>query len=92
MAFELLLIDDPPYRAYERHVGPGDEEREVVSRLVDERWVEVINTRLKDIDEMRERKRRLDQRQREKPPPTVKAKGAAAAAAAKAKAKAGEPP
>lgn len=58
LAQELFWEDDPPYAAFMGR-RPADAGRSATSHLCDPRWAEAALSRLKEIDEWNERRRRL---------------------------------
>ena len=58
LAQELLWEDDPPFHAFSGH-RPADPTRAAHSHLCDPRWAEAALSRLKELDEWNERRRRL---------------------------------
>jgi len=72
LAWEMTLMDEPPYDAFARH--GQDQSRAPGTRLIDPRWLEVHLARLRDQDDMKERRRRL-QGHRPPPAPTPHAGG-----------------
>lgn len=59
LAQEMLLIEAPPFGSFERHYAENHDQR-AHTRLFDDRWVEVLHSRLREMDEMNERKKRLE--------------------------------
>ena len=57
LAWEMTLLDDPPCDSFARHVP--DPTRMPFTRLMDPRWLEVHLARLRDQDDLQERRRRL---------------------------------
>ena len=57
-ALDVLLMEAPLFAAFEKHVL--DATAIPHSPLFDEQWWEVLATRLKDLDEFQERKKRLE--------------------------------
>ena len=55
---ELLWEDDPPFHSFSGH-RPSDPGRAAHSHLCDPRWAEAALSRLKELDEWNERRRRL---------------------------------
>ena len=58
LAWETNLIPEPPYQSFERHAL--DSQKLPHSALLDVRMVEVLHQRLRQVDEMVERRRRLE--------------------------------
>jgi hypothetical protein len=63
LAYELSLTSEPPMAAFEAH--KVESSRVPHTQLLDERMIEVAHARLKAIDDLTERRRRLDS---QKPP------------------------
>ena len=57
LAWEFTLLPPPPYESFARH----SQTQHLLphTRLVDPRWLEVAVGRLKELDELRERRKRL---------------------------------
>ena len=55
---ELMWEDDPPFHSFAGH-RPADPGRSARSHLCDPRWAEAALSRLKELDEWNERRRRL---------------------------------
>jgi hypothetical protein len=55
-----LHAEPPPVQSFASHNASSAETPS--TRLLDERWVEVHHQRLKELDDMRERRKRLEQR------------------------------
>ena len=59
MAQELLFEDPPPLSSFEKRPTQARGSEVPHTHLADPRWIEVALARLKDVDEMTERQRRL---------------------------------
>jgi hypothetical protein len=57
MAWQVQLQQDPPYQSFEHHSVDGM--REPYSKLLDERWVEAMRAHVRDVEDMRERMKKL---------------------------------
>lgn len=61
VAWELQLMeDDPPWHSFANRAQVPSTTRLPVSRLIDERWLDAIVNRLKEVDEAIERRRKID--------------------------------
>ena len=61
VAWELQLMeDDPPWHSFANRAQVSSTTRLPVSRLIDERWLDAIVNRLKEVDEAIERRRKID--------------------------------
>ena len=82
VASEMLLEDGPPMATFAQHTLPQDHEAPF-THLVDGRWVDLFVAKLKDYEELAEKKKKLTTRKAvppvpeptPKPTPKVKAKG-----------------
>ena len=61
VAGELMLEDPPPMAAFNSHVLPTESEPPY-TRLVDSRWLELVLAKLSDIDNLHEKKKKLNVR------------------------------
>ena len=75
LAWEMQFLEEPPYQRFQRSQSstPSRTSRLPYSKLIDPRWGEAIMSRLKEIDDTRERMKKLqpprtDYSQEGKPP------------------------
>ena len=72
IAWELTFEDLPPYPSFRTHTAP-DPSQLPHTRLADPRWMDLAYLRLKDLDDVTERKARLTRARRGGPPPQLQA-------------------
>ena len=57
MSNELTLEPAPPYSSFARHTAPDQWESQT-TRLVDDRWMDLIMSKLKDLSDYQEKNSR----------------------------------
>ncbi len=70
IASEMMLEDGPPMAAFNNHPLPQDHEAPF-TRLVDGRWVDLFVAKLRDFEDLAEKKRKLSSKKLPSPPPGV---------------------
>ena len=70
IASEMMLEDGPPMAAFNNHTLPQDHEAPF-TRLVDGRWVDLFVAKLRDFEELAEKKQKLSSKKPPTPPPGV---------------------
>lgn len=72
-AFEIMMMEEPPYHNLARHDAHSSLEPH--SRLVDPKWFDAIQSRLKHLDETHERQEKLTKQLRARDPRNRSQKG-----------------
>jgi hypothetical protein len=60
IAWELQLLEEPPYASFQARNVASMGTRLPLSKLIDERWLEAILSRLRDIEDSVERRKKLE--------------------------------